>query len=187
MKTAALALVLFQMASSHGTKSPAPAPAAAPAAPATAGGIAWTVPKAWSVAPSSSSMRVATYKAAPAPGDPEGVEIAVFYFGPGQGGAVDANVKRWFAQFQPEGKGSAEKQQRTKVNGLDVTLVSTEGTYASGGMMGPATPKKGFALRGAIAEGPEGAVFFKMTGPKTTVARSGPDFDSLVKSLTKPR
>ena len=184
MKTAAVAFVLFQMVSSHG-KAPAPAPAAS--AVATAGGISWVAPKAWSVAPAASSMRVVTYAAPAAPGDPEAAEIAVFYFGPGQGGAVDANVKRWFGQFQPEGKSAPQKQERTKVNGLDVTLVSTEGTYASGGMMGPATLKKGFALRGAIAEGPEGAVFFKMTGPKKTVAKAGSDFDALVKSLTKPR
>lgn len=181
---AALALVLFQLISSHGTAKPA-----APAdAPASAGGISWTVPKGWTVAPAASSMRVVTYRTAAAPGDAEGGEVAVFYFGEGQGGGIDANVQRWFGQFQPEGKGpSAQKQSKTKVNGLDVTLCATEGTYSAGmGMgMGSAGPKSGFALKGAIATGPGGSVFFKLTGPKKTVEKAGAEFDALVKSLKK--
>jgi len=46
-------------------------------------------------------------------------------------------------------------------------------------------PKPGWALRGAIAEGPQGNVFFKLVGPKKTVEKAQADFDTLVKSLKK--
>ncbi len=172
----ATSLVLFQMVSSH-----------APAAGANAaGGLAWTPPKAWSVAPSASSMRVVTYKVPAAAGDAEGGEVAVFFFGTGQGGSTQANVDRWIAQFKPE-KGSAGpgKPIPMKVGAIAVTIVTTEGTYSSGMPGGAMTPKPGWALRGGIAEGPQGPVFFKMVGPKKTVQAAAPAFDGLLKTLKK--
>jgi len=66
-----------------------------------------------------------------------------------------------------------------------VTVVRAEGTYASGMPGGPTTPKPGWALLGAIAEGPSGAVFFKLTGPKKGVAAARPAFEALVASLKR--
>jgi hypothetical protein len=171
----AASLVLFQMASAH-----------APAAANTAGGLTWTAPKAWSVAPSASSMRVVTYKVPAAAGDTEGGEVAVFFFGPGQGGGTQANVDRWIAQFQPE-KGSAGpgKPVALKVGTIPVTIVTTEGTYSSGMPGGAMTPKPGWALRGGIAEGPAGPVFFKLVGPKKTVLAATQGFDAFLKTLKK--
>jgi hypothetical protein len=171
----AASLVLYQLASSH-----------APAAAAGAGGLGWTPPKAWSVAPSASSMRVVTYKVPAAAGDSEGGEVAVFYFGPGQGGSTQANVDRWLAQFRPEKGGAGPgKPVPMKVGAVPVTIVTTEGTYSSGMPGGATTPKPGWALRGGIAEGPQGPVFFKMVGPKKTVLGATPDFDALLKTLKK--
>ena len=169
-------MVLFQMASSH-------APAGATNA---AGGLAWTAPKEWAVAPSASSMRVVTYKVPAAAGDTEGGEVAVFYFGQGQGGGTQANVDRWIAQFKAE-KGSAGpgKPIAIKAGTIPVTIVTTEGTYSSGMPGGAMTPKPGWALRGGIAEGSQGPVFFKMVGPKKTVLAATPAFDALRKALKK--
>jgi len=103
----------------------------------------------------------------------------------GQGGSVDANVERWFAQMDPEPGAKKPARSRTTVGAIPVTLCSAEGTY-SGGMVGggaSAGKKPGFALTGAIAEGKAGAVFFKLTGPKKTVAAAQKGFDALVKSL----
>lgn len=171
-------LLLFQLVSSHGSS--------APAAGAKAGGLTWTAPKEWAVAPSSSSMRVVTYRVPAAAGDAEGGEVAVFFFGPGQGGSTQANVDRWMAQFRTE-KGAAGpgKPVSMKVGAVPVTIVTTEGTYASGMPGGATTPKPGWALRGGIAEGPQGPVFFKMVGPKKTVLAATPAFDGLLKSLKK--
>jgi hypothetical protein len=154
-----------------------------------AGGLAWSAPKEWEVQ-GARPMRAATYRIAPAKGDTEPGELAVFYFGQGQGGGVDANVKRWVGQFQKaDGTAVSEKDTKTKkdtINGLAVTTVDVKGTYTGGGpMMGPSTPKPGFRLLGAIVEGPEGAIFFKFTGPEKTVAGAEKSFRKLLESVKK--
>lgn len=184
MNTAALGMVLFQLVSSHGGAKPAAPPQTAAN---SAAGVTWTVPKGWLVVPSSSPMRFATYKVAAAPGDNEAGEVSVFVFGKGDGGSVDSNVARWQGQFQPEGNSPKEPPapKKTKVRAIDVTIVTTEGSYASGMPGGSTTPKNRWALRGAIVEGPAGSVFFKLVGPKKTVHKETADFDALVKSLKR--
>ena len=128
-------------------------------------------------------MRAATYTAPAAAGDTEGGECAVFYFGPGQGGGVDDNLKRWIGQFQqPEGKPQIKKQT---IGGFSVTTVDLSGAYTGGGgpMAASRVAKPGYRLLGAIVEGPQGAVFFKFVGPAKTVAAQQPAFDGLLKSL----
>jgi hypothetical protein len=149
---------------------------------AGAGGIKWSVPRTWSDLPGS-SMRVATYKV-PGPKGAEAGEVAVFFFGPGQGGSVDANVERWSRQF--EGTPKPERAQK-RVNGLAVTMVRLAGTYlAPGGPMMQSQGKRpDFRLLGAIVEAPEGLVFFKLTGPAATVGPAQADFDALVASFAK--
>jgi hypothetical protein len=130
-------------------------------------------------------MRVATYMIPPADGDSDGAECAVFFFGTGQGGDVQSNINRWLGQFENAGK---PEQSSKDVNGLHVTLVSVSGTYlAPGGPMMQSQGKKAdYRLLGAIIEAPEGAVFFKLTGPLKTVGSAEKEFDSLVSSVSKP-
>jgi len=59
------------------------------------------------------------------------------------------------------------------VNGIKVTTIYLEGTYNAGMMMSAGGPKPGFAALGAIAEGNQGPVFFKMTGPEKTIVLDG--------------
>src|SRR5712691_5783564 len=152
---------------------------------AQAGGLSWKPPAGWTAEPPSSSMRVVTYRIPAASGDGEGGEVGVFFFGPGEGGSVDANVDRWLAQFAPE-PGSAKPARRVETSrGIRVTRVSVEGTYSSGMPGGPRTPKTTFALLGAIAEGPGGNVFFKLTGPRKTVQKAATRFEALVRSLSR--
>ncbi len=154
-----------------------------------AGGLTWTAPAEWAVQ-GPRPMRAATYRIPAVKGDTEGAELAVFYFGQGQGGAVDANVKRWVGQFQTADGKPLTKEAKTKtekVNGMPLTTVDAKGTYTGGGpMMGPSTPKPGYRLLGAIVEGSQGAVFFKLTGPEKTVAASEKPFRKLLESV-KPQ
>ena len=151
--------------------------------PTAAAGLAWTLPAGWTVE-APRSMRVATYAIPAAPGDAEGAECAVFYFGAGQGGGVDANLQRWIGQFKPA---TGAKRSAKKVNGVPVSLADVSGTYtAHGGSMSQAQgDKPDWRLLGAIAETPQGAVFFKLAGPAKTVAAASKDFDALVGSLKK--
>lgn len=135
-------------------------------------------------------MRAATYLIAPESGDPEGAECAVFYFGSDQGGDVESNIQRWISQFdQPDGSPSTKVAStgQLEVDGLAVTTVEVSGTYTAS--MGPGSGaksnKENFQLLGAIVEGPEGAVFFKMTGPAKTVGAARSGFDALIKSVHK--
>lgn len=150
-------------------------------------GMSWIVPKGWIEEQPSSSMRRAQYRV---PGTGGDGECAVFYFGPGQGGDPRSNAMRWAGQFvQPDGKSSeaATKTSEMKVGDIKVLLVETTGTYTGGMTMGmqPAPQKPGYALLGAVAEGPDSNWFFKFTGPEKTVQSQRGAFDALLKSLKK--
>ncbi len=154
----------------------------------SAAGVRWTVPSAWKLG-EERPMRIASYLI----GDgAEQADCAVFYFGPGQGGAVQANIDRWVGQFtQPDGSEStkAAKTDNHTIAGLKVTTIDLSGTYMSsmGGPMsgGKTEEKPGYRMLGAIVEAPEGPVFFKLTGPSTTVVKSLDNFQQLVESVKK--
>jgi hypothetical protein len=160
----------------------AAATAAPPPAKGRAGGVTWQVPSRWSEQPPR-QMRVATYTVPAAAGSEAG-ECAVFYFGPGQGGGIEANVERWSRQF--EGAPPAERTTR-RVSGLEVTEVSLAGVYlAPGGPSMQSQGKKpGYRLLGAIVEAPEGNVFFKLTGPEATMKTGAADLRALLASLAR--
>ena len=127
-------------------------------------------------------MRAATYSVPAAAGDKEGAECAVNYFGPNQGGTVDANVKRWIGQM--DGGEKNAKTAKRVIHGLNVTTVDTTGAYA--GMAGPMShgaSKPNYRLLGAIVEAPQGSVFFKLTGPAKTVAANQAKFDAMLNSI----
>jgi hypothetical protein len=163
----------------------APAAAPVPTEPAQAGGLTWEAPTPFVRRAPKSSMRAAEYglKTAPA------AELGVFYFGPDQGGSVEANMSRWVGQFT-QADGSETKAKRSEVthNGVEVSLVEASGMFA-GGMAMPGAPQPtalpDAMLLGAIAKGPEGSVFFKLTGPRDAIESSRPAFDGLLQSITK--
>jgi hypothetical protein len=157
------------------------------ATPSQAAGVAWTVPAGWEAGPAR-QMRVATYRIHAIVGDPEDAECAVYFFGTGQGGTVEANLERWAHQFtSPDGQSLAQpaKMEKREIAGLKVSTLTVSGTYlGAGGMMSQEQVKKpNFRMRAAIIEAPEGLVFFKLTGPLNTVAAAENDFNSLLGSV----
>jgi len=151
----------------------------------SAAGITWTAPASWKVG-GERPMRVTSYAIGPSGKE---ADCAVFYFGPGQGGAVDANLERWIGQFgQPDGSESrkAAKIDHHTIAGLRVTTIDLSGVYLAsmgGPMSGKSEPQPGYRLLGAIVEAPEGPVFFKLTGPEATVVKALDDFQQLVESV----
>jgi hypothetical protein len=148
----------------------------------TAGGLKWTPPASWKALPER-PMRAATYSVPKAAGDSEDGECAVFYFGAGQGGSVQANIERWYGQFESTAKPPAPRQAKAGTH--KVTYVEHSGTYKSGGpmMASAAVRKTGFQLLGAIVEGPQGSVFFKLTGPARTVAAAKASFEKMIQGI----
>lgn len=124
--------------------------------------------------------RKATYRAE---GKSGSVEIAVFHFGPGDGGGVEANIARWIGQFQGLSPGSA-KRSENKVGELKVHEVRVQqGTYASGMPGGPTKSEEGWGMHAAVVETPAGNYFFKMIGPSQTVGDQEANFTALLQSL----
>ena len=131
-------------------------------------------------------MRAATYLIAPAPGDKAGAECAVFFFGAGQGGSVEANLERWKGQFHgSDGKPAAARVGKRTIRGLSVTTVDASGEYT--GMGGPMASSSrgvpGYRLLGASVEGPGGNVFVKFTGPAKTMTANHEKFEQLLASF----
>ena len=182
----ALALPLVLLACRGAAPEPTPPPpparsAAAPLAvpganpaPAT-GTLRWTDPASWQRGTPSSSMRRAQYVIPGSGPNTEG-ELTVFWFGAGQGGSTESNLARWYGQFeQPDGRPTAAvaTRERRTSHGLAVTVTRVEGRFTGGGMPGAsqaAPPRDGYALAAAIVETPNGPWFFKMTGPRATLA-----------------
>mgnify|MGYP003412062510 FL=1 len=182
-------------------KSPAPVPsvASASALPAVSTGppsptsvthgsakeigLTWTEPSTWKKLASTSPMRNASYEVPPAAGDAEPGDLGVFYFGADKGGAADKNVQRWIDSFEGIKPEQVIRNER-KANGLSQRVVEIPaGTYKSGMPGGPTTPKPGFALIGVIVESPRGSHFFKLVGPKATVAQAKKPFFELLDSV----
>ena len=178
-------IVIFSMQALAKAQTMGPMASHSTAAPSSIAGVDWSVPAKWK-AQGEKPMRVATYAIPAAPGDTEGGECAVFFFGTGQGGDVQTNINRWISQFEPSSK---PDQSSKVVNGIKVDLVTVSGTYlAPGGPMMQSQGKKpNYKLLGAIAEAPDGLVFFKSTGPANTMVAAQKDFDSLLNSLKKAK
>jgi len=146
-------------------------------------GLKWSIPSNWNVLPPR-QMRVATYGVPIVGAENEPTECGIFYFGADAGGSVDANIERWEGQFETSSKPSRASKE---VNGLPVTVVQIAGAYLSPGgpMMQSQGKKEDFRLLGAIVSGPEGPVFFKLTGPSKSVAAVEKDFTAMINSLAK--
>jgi len=139
------------------------------------GAFTFMRPEAWKWIIPTSTMRKAQLEV---PGvNREKAEITFFHFGPGQGGGVQANVDRWFGQFQGGPTSQSEVTQgRTRIH-----YVQAEGTFQSGMPGGPTTPLQNYALLGAILTDAEsGDVFVKMTGPKALVQSAAQLFNEIV-------
>jgi hypothetical protein len=152
-----------------------------PDAALAATGIQWKVPGGWRVG-GPHPMRLATYYV----GGPEPSttgQCTVFHFGPGMGGSVDDNIERWAGQF--EGSPSYARRVLT-AHGLKVTRVEIAGTYlAPDSQMQSQGKRPEWKLLGAIVEGPQGAVFFKLVGPADVIGPATKDFDGLIASFEK--
>jgi len=139
-------------------------------------GVRWSAGDPLTWRDPSRPMRSAEY--AVGEGDGEAV-LTVFHF-PGMGGSIDDNVERWTGQFQ--GGDDAEVETET-IGGLEVTTIDVSGTFASSMGMGGGQPLPDSRLLGAIVQGPDGPVFFKLLGPADTVATAEDAFGALVQSF----
>ena len=149
-------------------------------------GVGFKVPAAWKRQSPSSAMRRIQYEIPAAEGEKEPATFAVFYFGPGEGGLSASNVARWHSQFTEAPAGFTPEIYGGSVDDLKVSTVHFEGTYRDP-MAGVSEPKRDFAMLGAIIEGPEGPIFFKLTGPRASILSARPAFDLMIRSIRRSK
>lgn len=160
----------------------APAPGAPAAGPTGTGRLAVELPEGWLQEPPANTMRQAQAKIPGAAGDGE---FALFYFGPGAGGGIEANIQRWLAQVEPAA-GSEPARETLTVGELTVHTVEAEGTLTASPMTmqgGSPEPQPGHMLLGAVVEGPGGPWFLKATGPAATLGPYRDEFFQMVRNL----
>lgn len=151
------------------------------AKPVTISGITFKPGDSWISKTPTSSMRAAELEITP-DGAEAPLTAVFYYFGPGQGGSVDANVDRWIGQF--EGTPAKETVEH-KFEDKTVTIVQAKGTYMEsmgGPFSGPKTARPGYALLGAIVPGNDAHIFIKLTGNEKDVAAIKEKFTALVTS-----
>lgn len=145
--------------------------------------VTWEDPSEFKRLATKNPMRKATYLVPRAKTDTEDGELAVFYFGPGQGGSIDDNVNRWIGQFK-DVKTDGVKRADREANGLKQHTVEIEnGTFSSGMPGGPTKAKPDYGLLGGIVSAPSGVYFFKLTGPRATVKAARAPFYKLLDSV----
>ena len=150
-----------------------------------ASGLAFDAPAEWVSKPLSSSMRVAVWELT---GDDAPAEVVIFYFGEGSGGGVEANLARWFGQFeQPDGSSTRDRAIITErtVNGLELTVVDMRGTFVA--PVRPGAPQRnnrpGYRMIGAVAEGGTGPWYIRVLGPEATMAKWEASVEDFLSSL----
>ena len=144
-------------------------------------------PREWNRVETTSPLRVAEFSLPRTVGDTEDGELVVFYFG-GDGGSVEANLERWTNQMiQPDGRPPSDVATTTsfEAGGLPVTVLDVPGIYGAEVMPGSGMRyfKRGFRLKAAVVETPEGPFFFKLTGPGRTVVQWDASFTQLLESV----
>ena len=149
--------------------------------------LRYDAPDGWIAVEPDPPAGVAHFVLPRAAEDGEDAECAVFHFGD-EGGAVEPQLERWTNQMlQPDDRPSADvaTTSRFEMGGMQVTLLDVPGIFAAEVLPGSRMRyyKRGFRLKAAAVETPDGPFFFRLTGPETTVIRWEPAFTALIDSV----
>lgn len=158
-------------------------------------GVTITAPKAWKDF-GPSGMRAASYAFGPVRGDADSATVTVFYFGKQGGGDIEANFDRWLGQMAMPGGGDPRefaKRDDGVADGMPFHQMAVSGTYngaAMGGGMGGGMERgacAGYFMSAAVLEGPEGNIFFKLTGPEKTAGEMNATFLAMLQSARRAK
>ena len=148
--------------------------------------LGYDTPEGWVPGDPSSSMRLAQWSL---PGEgADAAEAVIFYFGEGQGGGVEANLERWFGQFeQPDGSSTRERAtvENRELPDLALTVADVSGTYVASVRPGARERQNrpGYRMIAAIAEGEGGPWYIRVLGPEATVSHWEDDVQEFFASL----
>lgn len=146
-------------------------------------GLSSDVPAEWVSDQPSSTMRLLQFDI-PGSEGAEGAQFVVYFFGPGQGGSLEANLERWVSQFSsPDGK-PVEPVVTPLKSAMPATLVELRGSYARSVGMGPGgdvLPDR--MLLAALVETPEGNLYPQLHGPAELVAAQREAFVGFIEGI----
>ena len=143
-----------------------------------------TVPADWVASEPSSGMRLLQFTL-PADEAADAAQFVVFFFGPGQGGTLEANVARWSSQFSAD-DGPVEPVITPLDSEMPATLVELTGSYARGVGVGPAgdaLPNR--TLLAGVVETPQGNLYPQLHGPTDVVTAHREDFVRFITGLQR--
>ena len=156
----------------------------------TLDGLKSEAPASWKMEEPSNKFRAYQFAVPKTKGDADDAELVIFFFGPGGGGSVNDNLKRWKGMFQaPEGKSidDVAKVEKMKVGAVDVTYLDVQGTYLSKfppfDPNAKVTKKENYRRIGVIFASENGPYFITLTGPGRTVEAAKKDFDNWLKAF----
>ncbi len=154
---------------------------------AKSGAVTFTAPAGWVSETPSSLMRKAQFKLPRQGTDTDDAKLVVYFFGKGQGGAVEDNLMRWAGEYeQPDGRKSTDVMTRStrKVGGLDVTEMDVSGTCIAETLPGSGerVRKENWRTLAAIVQSPNGNYFVKLLGPAATIAHWESSFREYISS-----
>ena len=143
------------------------------------------VPADWVPQEVTSSMRLLQFEV-PGQGESGAGQFVLYYFGPGQGGSVEANVERWRSQFsRPDGSEVEAVITRLEGASLPATLVELEGSYARSvgmGQVGDVLPDR--MLLAGVVETPQGNLYPQLHGPAELIRGQRDAFIALLRGIS---
>ena len=148
--------------------------------PISASGLTIALPAAWNRLESRSAMRMLE---AEIPGSGGPGEISAYYFGPGGGGGLAANIERWKSQVVLKPGAPEPTTQSRETGGVRRTWVELEGTVKASTIGSfPTTDLHDGALFGAIIEAPGGPWYLRAVGPGATMREQRQAFLAMLDS-----
>jgi hypothetical protein len=154
-----------------------------------AGGLQFVMPGRWIAEPAADDVRAGQWRlpasrgAAPGPDDGQ---LVVFYFGPGLGGTAQENIEGWRGTIRDaSGHPVAGAVTTRRAGGFKVTELVAAGAYLDPAPMAgmPPAVRPGYQLAGAVIEGPQGNLYWRLTGPAALVTAALPLFRQAIDSV----
>lgn len=138
------------------------------------------IPREWKQQQPSNNLRLAQFLV---PAKKEGAKPAELVVSGPFGGSASQNIKRWFGQFQSEGRTAKMTQGKTEQG--KYVLVDMTGTYNRS--VGPPFRRQTEAVPNfrvvnvmlTVTAGKGGNYFLKLTGPKETVKEAIDQFRAI--------
>jgi hypothetical protein len=151
-------------------------------------GLSSKAPAAWKEVATTSQMRYKQFTVPAVGGDKMDAELIIFFFGPGQGGGADENIKRWKGMFQTaDGRpaGDKAKVEKFTVGHVPVAYLDISGTYLfkARPFDEKATPRANHRMLAVVFESRNGPYFIRLVGPEKTVGEHKKGFDEWLKNF----